>query len=165
MPITCSNELEHSNYNSSQCRMGISNRNLWGVVGMAVVSLQEAIELSGKSKSTIYRHVSTGKLSKSHDGFETSELIRVYGSLRNTTDTSFEFNKVPNDTDRNLIENESLKNENLLLRNMVEDLRQDKQKLYLVIEDYQRQLPSTSVPVVTAEPETLTRMIFKKLFG
>ena len=154
--------------------MGISNKNKldwlgFGFgLGMAIVNLNEAIELTGKSKSTIYRHVSIGKLSKSHDGFETSELIRAYGSLRSTQYTFENIVKVSNETDNNVSnEIEILKNINQLLMSQVEDLKQDKQKLYLVIEDYQRQLPSssTSVPVVTAEPETLSRMIFKKFFG
>ena len=50
-------------------------------------TIQEAIALTGKSRRTIYNHCDEGRLSYSvgHDSrryFETSELIRVYGSLR-----------------------------------------------------------------------------------
>lgn len=53
---------------------------------MALHSLSEAARISGKSRSTIHRHIKDGKLSKvsGDDGkpaVETSELHRVYGSL------------------------------------------------------------------------------------
>lgn len=49
-------------------------------------TIQEAIALTGKSRRTLYNHCDEGRLSYSvgHDSrryFETSELIRVYGSL------------------------------------------------------------------------------------
>ena len=53
-----------------------------------IVSIQKACELTGKSRSTINRYVSTGKLSKSNGGVDTSELIRVFGSLNVASDTS-----------------------------------------------------------------------------
>ena len=51
-------------------------------------TIQEAIALTGKSRRTLYNHSDQGRLSYSlgHDSrryFETSELIRVYGSLLN----------------------------------------------------------------------------------
>nr|WP_176705039.1 helix-turn-helix domain-containing protein [Pseudomonas sp.] len=51
-------------------------------------TIQEAIALTGKSRRTLYNHCDQGRLSYSlgHDDrryFETSELIRVYGSLLN----------------------------------------------------------------------------------
>lgn len=51
-------------------------------------TIQEAIALTGKSRRTLYNHCDQGRLSYSlgHDErryFETSELIRVYGSLLN----------------------------------------------------------------------------------
>lgn len=53
---------------------------------MASVNISEAAKLVGKSKRTIQRHISSGKLSKSYDVtgiayIDTSELIRVYGKL------------------------------------------------------------------------------------
>lgn len=53
---------------------------------MALHSLSEAARISGKSRSTIHRHVKEGRLSKvsGQDGkpaIETSELHRVYGAL------------------------------------------------------------------------------------
>ena len=54
---------------------------------MALINLTQAAKLTGKNRSTIWRHIKRGKLSsrKNHDGkpmVDTSELIRVYGSIK-----------------------------------------------------------------------------------
>ena len=54
---------------------------------MAIVSISEAAKLASKSRRTIQRHITQGKLSKVTDvtggvGVDTSELIRVYGVLK-----------------------------------------------------------------------------------
>lgn len=61
---------------------------------MAIVSVSEAARLVGKSRRTIQRDIAAGKLSKCDNGkkLDTSELIRVYGSLLNA----------PNDADKNV---------------------------------------------------------------
>lgn len=56
---------------------------------MTLVSISEASRLTGKTRATIHRHINTGKLSKSSNnsggyGIEISELIRVYGELKDT---------------------------------------------------------------------------------
>lgn len=53
---------------------------------MAWHTIQETQKLTGKSRRTLYRDMAAGRLSWSQDGenarsLETSELIRVYGSL------------------------------------------------------------------------------------
>jgi predicted site-specific integrase-resolvase len=49
---------------------------------MTIVSRKEAMALTGKSHATLYRHLKSGKLSKSPDGgIDTAELIRVYGEF------------------------------------------------------------------------------------
>ena len=60
---------------------------------MANVSVSEAARLVGKSRRTIQRDIAAGKLSKCDNGkkLDTSELMRVYGSLLNA----------PNDADKN----------------------------------------------------------------
>ena len=59
---------------------------------MAIVSVSEAARLVGKNRRTIQRDIAAGKLSKCDNGkkLDTSELIRVYGSLLNA----------PNDVDK-----------------------------------------------------------------
>ena len=51
------------------------------------VTIAEAAKLVGKSRRTVYRDVSSGRLSVSHDGagvaqVDISELIRVYGEIK-----------------------------------------------------------------------------------
>jgi hypothetical protein len=48
------------------------------------VTIQQATKLTGKSRATISRHISSGKLSKTDEGIDIAELIRVYGELINT---------------------------------------------------------------------------------
>ena len=54
---------------------------------MAIVSISEAARLVGKSRRTIQRDISAGKLSKCDNGksLDTSELLRVYGTLSSAT--------------------------------------------------------------------------------
>lgn len=52
-----------------------------------IVSIQKAIQLTGKSRSTIERHIKNGKLSRSGEGIDTSELLRAYGAFVKNTDT------------------------------------------------------------------------------
>lgn len=121
---------------------------------MAYFTIEEAARLTGKSTQTLYRHVKKGKVSRSHDGFETSELMRVYGALRNTNDTTVNFEKVSNESE---VELSMLKRENELLRGNIEELRTDKHKLQETIDYFQKQL---GAPVQTTEKSFLS-----KLFG
>lgn len=57
---------------------------------MAWVSVRQAMELTGKGRSSLYRDMSRGRVSyrSEVDGgrlLDTSELIRVYGALRQAT--------------------------------------------------------------------------------
>jgi hypothetical protein len=45
------------------------------------VNIQQATGLTGKSRATISRHIKSGKLSRTVDGIDTAELMRVYGAL------------------------------------------------------------------------------------
>lgn len=53
---------------------------------MAKISISEASRLTGKNRSTLHRHIKSGKLSKIMDGdtpvIDTSELVRVYPSFK-----------------------------------------------------------------------------------
>jgi hypothetical protein len=121
---------------------------------MAYVTIEEASKLTGKSTQSLYRHVKQGKVSKHHDGFDTAELMRVYGALRNLSDTTVNFEKVSNESG---LELSLLRRENELLRGNIEELRTDKHKLQETIDYFQRQL---SAPVQAAE-----KSFFGKLFG
>ena len=59
---------------------------------MAIVSISEAARLVGKSRRTIQRDISAGKLSKCDNGksLDTSELLRVYGAFKAATNVAEE---------------------------------------------------------------------------
>jgi len=80
---------------------------------MTIVSISKASRLTGKSRTTLLRHIEQGKLSKSTDsttnrtGIDISELIRVYGNLINenkTVDTEQNFVPVLHDVTDNKIQ-------------------------------------------------------------
>jgi len=53
---------------------------------MAIVSISKAAQLVGKSRTTVQKYIKDGKLSKCAvqngiEGIDTSELLRVFGSL------------------------------------------------------------------------------------
>jgi hypothetical protein len=53
-----------------------------------MVSIEQAVKLSGKSRSTISRYLKSGKLSKTEQGIDTAELLRVFGELKHSDDTA-----------------------------------------------------------------------------
>ncbi|WP_221898075.1 hypothetical protein [Bathymodiolus japonicus methanotrophic gill symbiont] len=63
---------------------------------VALVTMTEASRLIEKSKQTLYRHVSSGRVSRNSDGFlDTAELIRVYGELKQNTTSKVTKTSVP----------------------------------------------------------------------
>ena len=116
---------------------------------MAIVSITEASKLTKKSIPTLYRHIKSGKLSKTGDGVDTSELVRVYGNLSiNSQDETVSDN---NDVAIDKAELSILKREIELLRVEVEDLKKDKadarereERLFKIIE---HRLPAPDEPV------------------
>ena len=144
---------------------------------MTIVSLKDAGLLTGKGSSTIYRHIKAGKLSKTGDGIDTSELMRVYGALKDIKDSEKSDN-YQNEKKNNHFENEKLpvlEREIELLRETVAELRADKIELYTTIKFYQQMLPAPPPNQPTQEQtpapaaprnETLTQRIVRKLlFG
>ena len=119
---------------------------------MAFVSVEQASILTGKSIPTIYRNISNGKVSRSSEGIEISELIRAYGPLKNISDTTFNQETLSSNDN---IELSVLKRENELLKGNLEELKVDKQmliedkkNLQETIDFFQRQL---NAPVLEAE--------------
>lgn len=131
---------------------------------MALVSISEAARLTGKARSTLHKYIKQGKLSTTTDqntgnkSIETSELIRVFGKISNssTTDGDSVTNvsklqqETPNTTQSLQIklqlleqENAHLKAEKELLSKNLDDIRQ----AMLLIES---KLPATPEPVAPA---------------
>ena len=128
---------------------------------MALVSISEAARLTGKARSTLHKYIKQGKLSTTTDqntgnkSIDTSELIRVFGKISNssTTDSDSVTNvsklqqETPNTTQSLQIklqlleqENAHLKAEKELLSKNLDDIRQ----AMLLIES---KLPTTPEPV------------------
>jgi hypothetical protein len=55
-----------------------------------IVNIEEAVKLSGKSRSTIQRYIKQGKLSRADKGIDTAELLRVFGDLKAVNNLSHE---------------------------------------------------------------------------
>lgn len=60
------------------------------------VNIQKAMALTGLSRSTIQRHIKAGKLSQTSKGIDTAELIRVYGELKQVSESVNESGKSNN---------------------------------------------------------------------
>lgn len=79
-----------------------------------IVTIQKATELTGKSRSTIERHIKAGKVSRTGDGIDTSELLRVYGAFKSDSDTS-----------KNTLFDASMTDREQWLMRQIEDLKRE----------------------------------------
>lgn len=142
---------------------------------MALVSISEAARLTGKARSTLHKYIKQGKLSTTTDqntgnkSIETSELIRVFGKISNSSTTDSDSvthvsklqQETPNTTQSLQIklqlleqENAHLKAEKELLSKNLDDIRQ----AMLLIES---KLPTTPEPV-TPVPAKKSWQFWKK---
>lgn len=90
---------------------------------MAQVSLSEAAKLTGKNRTTLYRYIKQGKLSKITDAtgkekLDISELLRVFGAFPATVATTKNDNKKQHDATINFVA------ENATLKNKIQQLEQ-----------------------------------------
>ena len=117
---------------------------------MAIVRVTEAYKLVGKTRKTIQRYISIGKLSKTigsdgKEGIDTSELLRVFGELstQDTTQISGEKN-IHNVAVLNM-ENVALKKEIELLRELLtsKDAHIDMLKQSIIDTRTQKRTPNT----------------------
>ena len=95
---------------------------------MAWVSVRQAMELTGKGRSSLYRDMSKGRVSyrSEVDGgrlLDTSELIRVYGALRQATSSERDGERQLDETRNEAME--LLVSEIKLLREEVAGLRME----------------------------------------
>ena len=115
---------------------------------MPVVSRKEAMKLTGKSHATLYRHLKSGKLSKTPDGgIDTAELIRVYGEFVSPdakdaskyikTDIEHIYQKDKSDTEIKLMQEQIdiLKSQLTDTKSQLERAQQKEDKLLQLIEN------------------------------
>jgi hypothetical protein len=121
---------------------------------MSIVTVTQAIALSGKSPSTFYRHLKVGKVSKAADGsggIDTTELLRVYGELQ----------EPPKRTAAPLpVESGSMSQENEWLKSQIEKLQQDMRDLKTESLDREKRLMA-----LLEHKKESDSGIFSKLFG
>lgn len=113
---------------------------------MAWVSVRQAMELTGKGRSSLYRDMSKGRVSyrSEVDGgrlLDTSELIRVYGALRQAASPERDGERQPDETRNEAME--LLVSEIKLLREEVAGLRMEIQANRL-LEHKAAELPAES---------------------
>lgn len=102
---------------------------------MAWVTVRQATELTGKGRSSLYRDMAKGRLSyrTEVDGgrvVDTSELIRVYGELRQGETHERDELRLPDETEKTV--SEALIAEIKALREEVAGLRQEMQAMRLL---------------------------------
>jgi len=102
---------------------------------MAWVTVRQATELTGKGRSSLYRDMAKGRLSyrTEADGgrvVDTSELIRVYGELRQNETHERDGLRLPDETEKTV--SEALIAEIKALREEVAGLRQEMQSMRLL---------------------------------
>ena len=127
------------------------------------VTIQQATKLTGKSRATITRHISSGKLSKTDKGIDTAELMRVYGALIDTLDASLNDSMTTHDASQMHQNSEfidALRAQIELLKDQVADIKTDR--------DHWR---NQATMLLTHQPEppkaeqpTRSRL-YEKLFG
>jgi len=125
---------------------------------MASVNITEAANLTGKSTKTLYRHIAIGKLSKNNDGaIDTSELLRVYGTLRNN-----EIREVLN------VESQAIQKEKEWLVSQIEKLQEDMRELKRESLERERRLMAlleNKIGTASPAPEPVKSKLFDKIFG
>ena len=104
---------------------------------MTLLTIAQAARTVGVARSTVYAHLRSGKLSaiRTPTGerrIDTSELARVYGAVRQTTQSDV-VRSTPQDVALLQAKIESLEAQNRLLRDEVKIGREEKAKLLDVI--------------------------------
>ena len=104
---------------------------------MTLLTIAQAARTVGIARSTIYAHLRSGKLSTTRTPtgerrIDASELARVYGTVRHTTQSNV-VSSTPQDVALLQAKIESLEAQNRLLRDEVEASREEKSKLLDVI--------------------------------
>ena len=110
---------------------------------MAWHSVSQAQNMTGKSRRTLYRDMASGRLSwrtnaSGHRELETSELIRVYGEIKNDGTAERHTVSQPDVT----VSGSDIRDELRALRQEVADLK----SMLLRLEHKQEEQPETAAP-------------------
>ena len=111
---------------------------------MSIVSNKDAIRLTGKSHATIYRYLKNGKLSRTAEGIDTAELLRVFGPFvsddtKSETDASVAdmYQKENSDTEAKMLKEqiEMLKSQLSDTKAQLERSQEKEDKLFNLLEN------------------------------
>ena len=130
---------------------------------MALVSITEASDLTGKSISFLYQYIKEGKLSTNNDKINTTELIQLIGAHRNLTDYRRENEFLHNLTTHLKHDKERLYQINDLLRKSNADLKQEKDKLYRIIIMSKQKSISVENVQINSNPSVKPKVINKPI--
>jgi hypothetical protein len=128
---------------------------------MAKVSISEAARLTGKSRTTLHRLIKTGELSTCHGErnarmLDTSELLRVFGSLAGTATAHGVEQVGEHGVTASQTENEqvirSLKQEVEHLRTLVSAQGSHIDSLKQAMQLLEHKQPLSDIPTLTASP-------------
>jgi excisionase family DNA binding protein len=127
---------------------------------MAILTMRQAADTVGVSRSTIYRKVEEGILSLATmpdgaKGIDTSELIRVFGELKSKasdtpSDSSATVSTRSHATASNNHETTILKTQVELLRDQLEQAKERERRLLTMLEEEQRSRRELEVRMLPA---------------
>lgn len=103
---------------------------------MALLPVSKAAELVGLSRKTMYSHIKTGKVSANRDNkgsllIDTSELIRVFGALRQEKDSVGNTGRQPELPDVNQVLLEKMEQMSRQIESLTEKVVELQKKLAL----------------------------------
>lgn len=120
------------------------------------VNISEAAKLAGVSRSTLYRAIESGRLSKADKGLDVAELERVYGRLRTPGEV---VRGASTDRPKNaLVEHlpgqlDVLRQQLDFLQRQLDAEREEKRRLLDLLESAQLALTHQPAPQPQAEPQ------------
>ena len=134
---------------------------------MALVSVTEAARLTGKNRATIHRYIKQGKLSQSTDAtgskkVETSELLRVFGTISASPATVLQRDVIQHNT---TVENDLPVAEIKKKIALLEQLLESKEKEIQRHDDHIDSLKQAMLLIeskLPATPEPATQSVVKK---
>jgi hypothetical protein len=134
---------------------------------MALVSVTEAARLTGKNRATIHRYIKQSKLSQSIDAtgskkVETSELLRVFGTISASPETTLQCDAIQHDA---TVENELPVAAMQQKIAMLEQLLESKNKEIQRQDDHIDSLKKAMLLIeskLPATPEPVTQPVVKK---
>src|SRR3954447_13854543 len=132
---------------------------------MTKVSISEAARLTGKPRSTLHRHMLAGTLSKESDGqgkpvLDVAELERVYCPLQQADmkqSGTLRHSATSETVAAERAEIEGLRRENVLLRDQLQDVKQEREKWQQEADSWRQQataLLTDQTRKPAAEPES-----------